>query len=791
MTKEKERFFGMNARNTGNHALDSRGRITPQGLSAMEQAMTSAELTDSLRLIRAGREDLKDLLPITTPHYRQFRDDHRSQACIMPEAFTYRTVVDIDDAAQGERAVQQAMLLGGMPGGRWQGLVERITGSVRYQPDRGIWKVHIELLLPVGMTVSEAQQAFCSDLGVDYDPSCVTPERFIYVTPKSHEIYRAESWSRELTDEQVAARREAYKARGLDIDGRPLKGQQKAGTTPSATPQTARATTAPQGSPQAVEPSAAVAVVRLAMQKAGITEGMLTTEGGRHAALLQLLSVDICRKLDRASLTAALATITPYVNEPDAQQLIDDFAEGGRYYDSVPCQLDPIGGSASGEATGAAGATWAMRHDYLSEGEQLWQKAAPKCYRMAMRNTPRKAWNALVMAMSAAYGSQMGHLKAKDPLDWLQPPRLLVVIIAVSGGGKTAIRRIVEAICGPMYSRDQKARVAYEAWKLQRKLKSANKAMQAPPTAWIQEMPLDTSNARRLEMAKNTPDDGICWTFDEEGGYTLSSMESQGSWNDCSKFLNNAWDGSVYTVERAGQDSVSGRERASLNMCIFSQVQLARQAFSRHIAQGLTSRLAIGYIEQNPYQPLERMKKLSDADVQVLSDVAERLRAMPPQELQLKSVARRLKQWEEDRVRQAAAEGDQIVGDNGVRGRAMTNAFRICQVMWAVHLVEGHYKAVPKLLEEVGVFLADMMVDNFKLLFSDQYYRQQTETLAVTQSAGQSKSSNLLARLPETFTRNDLKQLNPKAKNTAISMMLRRWVDGQMVEKTGNGYKKI
>ena len=79
--------------------------------------------------IHAGREDLKDQLPIYTPHYRQFRDDHRSQACIMPEAFTYRTVVDIDDAAQGERAVQQAMLLGGMPGGRWQGLVERMKGS--------------------------------------------------------------------------------------------------------------------------------------------------------------------------------------------------------------------------------------------------------------------------------------------------------------------------------------------------------------------------------------------------------------------------------------------------------------------------------------------------------------------------------------------------------------------------------------------------------------------------------------------------------------------------------------
>ena len=89
------------------------------------------------------------------------------------------------------------------------------------------------------------------------------------------------------------------------------------------------------------------------------------------------------------------------------------------------------------------------------------------------------------------------------------------------------------------------------------------------------------------------------------------------------------------------------------------------------------------------------------------------------------------------------------------------------------------------------MFLADMLIDNFKLLFSDQYYRQETEKLAVTQSAEPPKCSDMLSQLPETFTRDDLKRLSPKAKNTAISMMLRRWVDGQMVEKTGNGYKKI
>ena len=784
-TESKKRVFGLNARNTGNYALDSRGRITPQPLEEMEAAMASEELDDKLRLIRAGRDDLKDTLGDWTPHYRQFLGDHRSQQDILPEAFTYRTVVDIDDPSMGEQAVSQAMMLNGMPGSRWRGAVERITGSVHYRPEQGIYKVHIELMLPPGMTVSETQEAFCRDLGVTCDASCQTPERFIYITSKRDEIYRSPSWNRELTDEELRVRREAFEARGLDIDGRPRKGQGSAAANQTPVTQAVQ----PQGTPRAVEPSAAVAVVRMAMLKAGITEGQLLREGGRHEALLRLLSTGICRKLDRASLTAALTAITPYTDEPDARQLVDDFAEGGRYYESVPCQLDPITSQPTGLSGGSALSE--PRHDYQTEGELLWQKALPKCFRLAMRLTPAKAWNALVLAMASAFGSQMGHLPAKDPLDWEQPPRLLVVIIAARGGGKASIRRIVDAICGPMYARDEKARVAYEAWKLQRKLKGANKAMQAPPTAWIQEMPLDTSNARRLEMAKNTPADGICFTFDEEGGYTLSAMESQGSWNDCSKFMNNAWDGSVYTVERAGQDSVSGRERASLNLCIFSQVQLARQAFGRHIAQGLTSRLALGYIEQEAYQQLERMKPLSDADAQTLGDMAERLRTMPAQELRLPAVARRLKQWEEERVGQAAAAGDQIVGDPGVRGRAMTNAFRICQVIWAVHLAEGNFKAVPKSLEETGVFIADMLVDNFRLFFGDLYLRQQQGSPVALQDARQpQKGSDLLAQLPREFTRDDLKRLHPKAKANALSMLLRRWTDSRKVEKTGNGYRK-
>jgi hypothetical protein len=74
------------------------------------------------------------------------------------------------------------------------------------------------------MTVPEAQREYCKALGVACDTSCFTPERFIYISPADFEIYRADGWYAQLSEQEVAARRKAYTDRGLSIDGRTENG---------------------------------------------------------------------------------------------------------------------------------------------------------------------------------------------------------------------------------------------------------------------------------------------------------------------------------------------------------------------------------------------------------------------------------------------------------------------------------------------------------------------------------------------------------------------------------------
>ena len=175
---------------------------------------------------------LKKQLPFRSPHYYHFLDDHRAQKTIDPEAFTFQTTVDIDNPEEVEMAVKNALLLNGMfddPQEKlfrekifsaddielWKGKVLHVERSARN-------KAHIDIRIPVGMTIAEAQSAFCKLIHATEDPSCVTPERIIFITDATSQIYTADDWYKRLDEDAVAEYREAYRKRGLDIDGRPM-----------------------------------------------------------------------------------------------------------------------------------------------------------------------------------------------------------------------------------------------------------------------------------------------------------------------------------------------------------------------------------------------------------------------------------------------------------------------------------------------------------------------------------------------------------------------------------------
>ena len=176
-----------------------------------EKAIPGVDAGDE-KAVKKAREGLKRQLPIRAIHYSKFRNNHRSSEDAVPESFLFQTTIDVDDVEYVDAALEKARELN-CSNTIWKGMLLHLEYSARK-------KLHIDIRMPMGMTIEETQKAYCEAAGIPYDKSCITPERIIFITDKDSEIYRSKEWYGVLPDEEIKARREAFLKRGLTIDGK-------------------------------------------------------------------------------------------------------------------------------------------------------------------------------------------------------------------------------------------------------------------------------------------------------------------------------------------------------------------------------------------------------------------------------------------------------------------------------------------------------------------------------------------------------------------------------------------
>ena len=176
-----------------------------------EKAIPGVDAGDE-KAVKKAREGLKRQLPIRAIHYSKFRNNHRSSEDAVPESFLFQTTIDVDDVEYVDAAQEKARELN-CSNTIWKGKLLHLEYSARK-------KLHIDIRMPMGMTIEETQKAYCEAAGIPYDKSCITPERIIFITDKDSEIYRSKEWYGVLPDEEIQARREAFLKRGLTIDGK-------------------------------------------------------------------------------------------------------------------------------------------------------------------------------------------------------------------------------------------------------------------------------------------------------------------------------------------------------------------------------------------------------------------------------------------------------------------------------------------------------------------------------------------------------------------------------------------
>ena len=370
-----------------------------------EKSIRSVDRADEAKIAKA-QQRIKGQLPFRCAHYYRFLKNRRAQDNADPTAFLFQTTVDVDDKEYVEQAIERARELN-CSDSIWKGMLLHLEYSARK-------KLHIDIRMPVGMTIEETQKAYCEALGVPYDESCISPERMIYITDKDSEIYRSKEWYGVLPAEEISLRREAFVKRGLTIDGRGKQnfpqisqmpqihsaGSEKvnsnhnvqsskfnvqsnrfqgtngdnavyAGTAvqpaqPGDSHRVNDSHLSPAGDYQdagGVAPQEAseknLIAFELFKEAAGLSGMDIDTVGSRHSSLLAIMSAGASRVMGEEELMKVVAKKMPsYYEERDCHQLIHDFY--AKYGDSSkPFSRDVIRINATAEkaASGLVGGT--------------------------------------------------------------------------------------------------------------------------------------------------------------------------------------------------------------------------------------------------------------------------------------------------------------------------------------------------------------------------------------------------------------------------------------------------
>ena len=582
---------------------------------------------------------LKKQLPFRSPHYFHFIDDHRAQKTIDPAAFTFQTTVDIDNPEEVETAVKNALLLNGMfddPAEKlfrekifsaddielWKGKVLHVERSARN-------KAHIDIRIPVGMTIAEAQSTFCKLIHATEDPSCITPERIIFITDATSQIYTADDWYKRLDKDAVAEYREAYRKRGLDIDGRPLDidsaKHRTAQQNPSAQ-QNSLAQQNPSAYGQSSQGSSASAPTvdfqpieseeEKARKVANAAQYEQTYDGVPYEeitkALVELMGGAPAHG-NRNNFIYREACLLRYICNSEAawiKQVIEIFGEDeAKAFASVEsaCKV----AQSTEMPLLVKQAVENARKNYLAK--QATEKAGiyadvppqmpaklPKLIKLLTGKVPADFKPAVAMAVFPPLAAHLKGVSFRYTDNQVHEPAMMNLLVAAMSSGKSLVNGPIDCIIDDLVQMDKVNRQKEQDWKDEVSTMGDNKKKPVrPEDICIRIVSPDLTRAAYIQRLDDVQKAGDAFLYCK-----MDEVDMLKKFNDPSQLIRCCWDCSLDGQERVGVKSVTAQVKTRFNWNASSTIAVTQKFFSvREVADGAVSRLSLATIIRPDFAP--------------------------------------------------------------------------------------------------------------------------------------------------------------------------------------------
>ena len=609
-TNETKHLMALNPFRSGN-----KGHVSSLPLTEYDKLISYQWLHEAILQIRGehkvvGKDmtaaKLKSQLPIRCTHYYYFMDDKRRQDHIDPKSFLFQTTIDIDDKELVATALEMAKLLDteeyikrgngsdDMVVNPWKGMLLHLEYSARK-------KLHIDIRMPIGMTIEETQRAYCDVLGVPCDESCFSPERIIFITDKASEIYRSPHWYEILPDEELRVRREAFAKRGLGIDGRKQStvvgavspaphpnggtvGNHSGTNAQVAVSQTQAVVNNDQAAESNIQASdKSLIAFDLFRQQASLGNVDINQEGSRHSSLLAILSAGASRVMSEQELMRVVAIRMPaFSQEHDCQQLIHDFY--AKYCDNTkPFSRDVMRINAEAEKLGNT-----EDDDNFPPPPDM-PKKLPKLVELLTSRTPDIYKPAVACAIFPPLATHLWKTTFRYIDNVEHEATLMCALLAGTGAGKSCVQKPIDFIMEDIRKRDKENLIREKEWKDEVTRKGANKdKRKRPQDLIIQEIDADMTNPAFVMRTAEAQEHFLYTSLNEIDQFDALRGEGKQQF----RIMCLAFDpGNQYGQTRVGTQSVTERVCVRFNWNASTTINKGQRYFSKVLTDGPISRI--------------------------------------------------------------------------------------------------------------------------------------------------------------------------------------------------------
>jgi len=715
--------------------------VTSPAVPATRQEWERLRLTPWLKemcdRIEKGEEELKNQLPVWTPHCAEFKNNHRAVAdAVKP---LKRLMFDFDEKGHTEEI--KNILLKKSPY-----TVLLIEESVR----RG---THVLVELPDDVSPDEAQDKMKEVTGFEPDRAVKDIARCIYMVPTGHTHYvHARLFEAEVRSEVCEVRSEI--------------------TTENQVPEIPKSLDKKEHSfPDSFKGVPYASIISEYWRRTGGEP----SEGERNRRLHQLATN--LRAVCDNSEEWLLEIMPKYgLGAQEMRSIIHSACKeptkGSRMMDQIVDALET--GISSDEVEDA---------EVVADetGVKVNVKTLPLGLKESLAGVPVTMYMPVlcsVLPIAAAYADQV-EVEYCDGMH--QRLGLMSIIRGEQASGKSVCKNAVDVWKRQLDEEDALARKREEEWKERKKGRKANEKAPDDPKVLIRMVPVTVSCSTLLKRFKNSNGHTL-YSFGEELD-TLRKTNGAGSWSSKYDIYRLSFDRGEWGQDYNSDQAESGVVKVAYNWTMLGTDGAMHKCFKAdNIENGLSSRIMVAEMPDSSFAKMPKFGRRSAEDEARIQEAVTRLRSYSGF-VGTPRLCKAIETWVEEKRVEAAKDIDRV--KDIYRKRAAVIGFR-CGVVF--HLLSGGNRESKACLD-FALMMADYTLRQQIAVFGETLESQFIDARSECQRYGSNHS--VYDQLPPSFTMGDLRSLKRGfCGESALRKIISRWYRDKWIEKTDKAHWK-